>query len=136
MNVNIDKLIEEAVFSAVRSGGSGGQNVNKVASKVILLLDVNASEILTDKQKQLILQKLSGRINKNGILQLSSDEERTQWRNKKKVISKFRQLIFEALKPEKTRVATKPTLQSIQRRLEEKKKQSGRKRFRSNSFDE
>lgn len=136
MNINIDKLIEEALFSAVRSGGSGGQNVNKVASKVILSFDVDASEILTDKQKQLIRTKLSGRISKGGVLQLSSEESRTQWQNKKKVISKFRYLILEALKPEKARIATKPTFQSIQRRLDEKKKQSGKKRFRSNKFDE
>lgn len=135
MEVDIGKLIEECVFTAVRSGGSGGQNVNKVASKVVLSFDVNASENLTDPQKQLILEKLSNRINKNGILQLSSDTERTQWFNKKAVTNKFGHLIRQAVKTERKRFATKPTFQSVQKRLDDKKRQSGKKRLRSRDFD-
>ncbi len=135
MGTDIEKLIEECVFTAVRSGGSGGQNVNKVASKVVLSFDVNASETLAENQKQLILEKLANRINKNGILQISSDSERTQWLNKKAVTGKFHHLIRQALKPERKRIATKPTFQSIQKRLDEKKRQSGKKRLRSGDFD-
>ncbi|WP_352423478.1 alternative ribosome rescue aminoacyl-tRNA hydrolase ArfB [Proteiniphilum sp.] len=135
MEFDIEKLIEECVFTAVRSSGSGGQNVNKVASKVVLSFDVNGSENLTELQKQLILKKMSNRISKNGVLQISSDSERTQWINKKAVTGKFRLLIREALKPERKRIATKPTFQSVQKRLDDKKRQSGKKRFRSGDFD-
>src|SRR5690554_4013901 len=93
MDIDIEKLIGECVFTAVRSSGSGGQNVNKVASKVLLSFDVNASAVLDWEQKRLVLAKLSNRINKNGVLQVSSDAERTQWQNKKAVTAKFRQLI-------------------------------------------
>lgn len=132
---DIEKLIEECVFNAVRSSGSGGQNVNKVASKVVLSFDINVSKTLTEREKQLILEKLANRINKNGVLQISSDSERTQWLNKKSVITKFRLLIRQALKPETKRIATKPTFQSVQKRLDDKKRQSGKKRFRSGDFD-
>lgn len=135
MSADIERLIEECVFTAVRSSGSGGQNVNKVASKVVLLFNVNASEVLTEIEKQLILEKLANRVNKNGILQISSDSERTQWLNKKTVINKFRLLIRQALKTERKRIATKPSFQSIQKRLDNKKHQSGKKRLRSGDFD-
>ena len=135
MDADIEKLIAECVFTAVRSSGSGGQNVNKVASKVVLSFNVNASETLTETQKQLIHEKLANRINKNGILQISSDSERTQWLNKKAATGKFTLLLRQALKPERKRIATKPTFQSIQKRLEDKKRQSGKKRFRSGDFD-
>ena len=111
--VDIEKVVGECVFTAVRSGGSGGQNVYKVASKVVLSFDVNASDTLTDIQKRLILGKLSNRINKNGVLQVSSDSERTQWLNKKAAIGKFRILIRQALKTETKRIATKPTFSSL-----------------------
>lgn len=135
MNTDIGKLVEECVFTAVRSSGSGGQNVNKVASKVVLSFDVDASEILTEDQKQLILEKLANRINKNGILQISSDAERTQWLNKKAVTGKFTLLIRQALKKERKRIATKPSFQSVQKRLDDKKRQSTKKRFRSGGLD-
>ena len=135
MDADIEKLIAECVFTAVRSSGSGGQNVNKVASKVVLSFNVNASETLTETQKQLIHEKLANRINKNGILQISSDSERTQWLNKKAATGKFTLLLRQALKPERKRIATKPTFQSIQKRLDDKKQQSGKKRFRSGDFD-
>ncbi|WP_255417135.1 alternative ribosome rescue aminoacyl-tRNA hydrolase ArfB [Proteiniphilum sp. X52] len=135
MDIDIEKLVGECVFTAVRSSGSGGQNVNKVASKVVLSFDVNASDTLTDIQKRLILVKLSNRVNKNGVLQVSSDSERTQWLNKKAAIGKFRILIRQALKTETKRIATKPTFQSIQKRLDDKKRQSGKKRLRSGDFD-
>ena len=135
MGADIDRLIGECVFTAVRSSGSGGQNVNKVASKVVLLFDVNASEALTETQKQRIFEKLSNRINKNGVLQISSDAERTQWLNKKAVTDKFRLLIRQAFKTDRKRIATKPTLQSVQKRLDNKKRQSVKKRLRSGDFD-
>lgn len=135
MDVEIEKLIEECIFSAVRSSGSGGQNVNKVASKVVLSFDVDASETLSQTQKQLVHVKLANRINKNGLLQISSDSERTQWLNKKAVTGKFMLLIRQALKTERKRIATKPSFQSVQKRLDNKKRQSGKKRLRSGDYD-
>lgn len=135
MDVDIDKLIEECVFTAVRSSGSGGQNVNKVASKVLLSFNVNMSGVLDDDQKQLILEKLANRVNKNGVLQISSESERSQWKNKKVVTARFFQLVMYALASKKKRVATKPTFTSIQTRLEEKRRKSDKKRLRSRDFD-
>jgi len=135
MSDDMERLIDESVFTAVRSSGSGGQNVNKVASKVTLSFDINASTILTEEQKQRISEKLANRINKNGVLQISSDAERTQWLNKKAVTGKFLLLIRQALKTERKRVATKPSFQSVQKRLDDKKRQSGKKRLRSGGFD-
>lgn len=135
MDIDIEKLIEECVFTAARSSGSGGQNVNKVSSKVLLSFDVNASDTLDEDQKRLILEKLSNRVNKNGVLQISSESERTQWMNKKAVTTRFSQLIRQALTPKRKRVATKPTFASIQKRLEGKKQKSDRKQLRSRDFD-
>lgn len=135
MDIDIDKLIKECVFTAARSSGSGGQNVNKVSSKVSLIFDVNSSDTLDEEQKRLILEKLANRVNKNGILQISSESERTQWMNKKAVTARFSLLVRQALAPERKRVATKPTLTSIQKRLEEKKRKSEKKRFRSRDID-
>ncbi|MDR1742885.1 MAG: aminoacyl-tRNA hydrolase [Dysgonamonadaceae bacterium] len=130
MNLDIEKLLEECVFTAVRSGGSGGQNVNKVATKVILTIDVCASAVLSEQQKMLVREKLANRISKEGIFQIDSDTERSQFLNKKAVVKKFRLLIEKALKQSKKRIATKPTLQSIQRRINDKKHQSEKKRAR------
>ena len=135
MSIDIEKLMGECVFTAVRSSGSGGQNVNKVSSKVVLSFDVNASEVLSEIEKLRILEKLTNRISKNGILQISSDTERTQWLNKKAVTAKFQLLIRQSLQQERMRYATKPTYQSVQKRLDDKKRQSTKKRFRSGGLD-
>jgi ribosome-associated protein len=135
MDIDIDKLIKECVFTAARSSGSGGQKVNKVSSKVSLAFDVNSSDTLDEDQKRLILEKLANRVNKNGLLQISSESERTQWMNKKAVTARFSLLVRQALAPERKRVATKPTFTSIQKRLEEKKRKSDKKRFRSRDID-
>lgn len=122
-------LIEECSFTTSRSSGSGGQHVNKVETKVTLLFDITGSRVLTHAEKQRITHQLKNRINKEGILLLSGDQQRSQSMNRKAVINTFSALIEKALKPKRKRRATRPTAASIRKRLE-KKKQIGEKKRR------
>jgi len=125
-----DLIFNELVFKAVRSSGSGGQNVNKVSTKVELRFDVEHSEFLTGDEKARIFKKLKNRISNEGILIISSDTERTQLRNKKNAIAIFFDLLEQALKKPKKRKKTKPTRASKEKRLKEKKVQSEKKQLR------
>lgn len=127
MNNNIEELIKEFQFRTSRSGGKGGQNVNKVASKVELFWRVNESDFFSAEQKKLITVKLSNRINKEGFLQIISDEDRSQFQNKQNAIHRIVYLITESLKIEKLRKKTKPGKVAIAKRLEGKKKQALKK---------
>ena len=118
---------QEWVFTASRSSGPGGQNVNKVNTRVELRFLIGASEVLTEEEKLLIREKFSARINANDELIITSQSERSQLRNKEKTIEKFFSLLFFALTPKKNRKRTKPTQASILRRLEEKRKRSEKK---------
>lgn len=131
LSTNIrESLLSEVAFSASRAGGPGGQNVNKVSTKVELRFPVADSEILTETQKQRLLSKLKNRITTSGDLVLTAHSERSQWRNKEKVIHKFFELIENALTPPKKRIKTKPTAASRIKRLENKKKQGQKKQLR------
>lgn len=129
--INKEELIKELEFKAVRSSGKGGQNVNKVSTKVELRFDVVNSKALEENNKELILKKLKNRISIEGIMVLSSDSERTQLGNKKKVVDLFFELVEKALKRPKKRVGTKPTRASKERRLKEKKIIGDKKRLRN-----
>ncbi len=123
-------LIKECRFSASRSTGPGGQNVNKVNTQVTLRFDVQHVALLEEEEKEIILQKLSSYISKEGVLLLNAQTHRSQLQNKEEVVAKFKRLIEKAFAPQKIRKATKPKKAAIQKRLDDKKKQSEKKRLR------
>lgn len=133
---DIELLINECCFEATRSSGKGGQNVNKVSTKVILLFDVQESEILDQEQKDIFLSELHTRISKHSIFRISSGRERTQLANRKAVTEKFIVLVEKAFETEEERIATKPTKSSKLRRIDDKKAQSGKKADRNQRWDE
>jgi len=122
----------EFIISASRSSGPGGQNVNKVSSKIDLRFHVSASLLLDEEEKKLVLQKLTARINNEGELIIVSQSERSQLQNKELAIEKFYALIEAALKPVRKRKPTKPSYASKMLRLEHKKLLSKKKANRKN----
>jgi ribosome-associated protein len=119
----MDKSIiaSEFSFKAVRSSGAGGQNVNKVSSKVVLSFDLLNSKGLTDDEKTLLRTKIATKLTQDGILILTSEEDRSQLKNKEKVIKKCFKLLENALIIPKERKATKVTRAAKEKRLNAKK---------------
>src|SRR5262249_25957199 len=116
---------------ASRSGGPGGQNVNKVSSRVTLSFDIARSTALSDEQKSAIRRALGKRINKEGILQVVSQRTRSQDMNRTDALERFRDLLQRALTPKRLRIKTRVPAGAHQNRLDKKKKRTAIKQARS-----
>jgi ribosome-associated protein len=125
-----EQLIPELEFSASRSSGAGGQNVNKVNSKVTLKWDLAHSNLTAPEQKELLRRKLSSRLTLDGVLILTAQESRSQIQNKEAVLVKLDELLKQAFQPIKIRRASKPTKASKKKRVESKRKHSEKKQWR------
>jgi ribosome-associated protein len=119
-----EKILTELSFKAVRSSGAGGQNVNKVSSKVVLTFDLNNSQALSEEEKTLIAAKLASKLTSENLLILNCDEDRSQLKNKTIVTKRFLELIEKALIVPKKRKATKIPRSVIEKRIKEKRNTS------------
>lgn len=128
------KLEKEAKIKAVRSSGKGGQNVNKVSSKIELIFNVKNSILLTEEQKQIILKK--NITDKNGYIRITSQTSRSQYLNKEDALEKLVRLIKNSVKKPRKRLKTKPTKISKEDRLKQKKIISEKKKLRKLNSDE
>lgn len=128
--MDAEKITSELSFKAVRSSGSGGQNVNKVSSKVVLNFDLNASQALSDEEKLLVQENLSARLTSENILILNCDEDRSQLKNKEIVIKRFLEIIKKGLHVPKVRKTTKVPKAVIKKRIKDKKNVSDLKQSR------
>lgn len=135
MSININS---EIIFQTARSGGKGGQNVNKVETMVEGRWHVANSALVTEEQKQLILQKLASKITTDGYLLVKSQTERTQLGNKEQVIKKMNQLIVHVLVKKKSRIATKIPKAVKEKILEHKKQKAqvkeGRRKLKPGDY--
>ncbi len=122
---------DELAFTASRSGGPGGQNVNKVSTRITLWFDLDASPSLTDTDKDRIRRALGNRIGKDGVLRIVSQTTRSQATNKELAVARFAELLRDALTPPPPRTRTRPTLASKHRRLDAKKQHAALKRQRT-----
>ena len=122
-----DAFLPEITFQTSRSSGPGGQNVNKVESRVELRWHLMESQVLTDAQKALILEKLTNQLTADGLLLVTAQDDRSQYRNKEIALVRFHELLLKSLRRPKPRKATKPNRSAVRKRLEGKKIQGEKK---------
>mgnify|MGYP002622581909 CR=1 FL=1 len=134
INDRLNIPLDELDFSFSRSAGPGGQNVNKVATKVMLAFDIVASPTLSEHQKATLRTRLRSRIDKSGRLRISSSTERSQLANKEAAMALFARLLADALRVRRKRIKTRPTAASQRERLDEKKKRGERKQARGRRY--
>ena len=128
--MNKEKLLSELDFKAVRSSGAGGQNVNKVSSKVVLMFDLEKSSAISEEEKELLRKKIAQKLTQNNVLILNCDEDRSQVKNKSIVIKRFLSIIEKGLHKPKIRRATKAPRSVKEKRLNSKKIMSALKQNR------
>ncbi|MGV3507650.1 MAG: alternative ribosome rescue aminoacyl-tRNA hydrolase ArfB [Sphingobacteriaceae bacterium] len=131
MEFLIKDLLPNIRFKTSRSGGKGGQNVNKVSTKVELNYNFASSDLFDDNEKNRLKQKLNNKMTSDGFIQVISEEERSQYLNKERALQKLVTLISNALHVHKPRKATKPNKMSIEKRLKNKQQQAVKKLGRS-----
>jgi len=127
-----DLIANELEFATSRSSGPGGQNVNKVNSKVTLRWNIKNSSHLTVEEKELLQRKLASRLTIDGTLLITSQDKRSQLQNKEEALLKLDNLFKQAFTKRKKRKPSKPSKSSVQNRLDKKKKHSDKKKWRQN----
>ncbi|RYZ92315.1 MAG: aminoacyl-tRNA hydrolase [Proteobacteria bacterium] len=125
-----EQILKNVSFKTSRSGGKGGQNVNKVSSKVELIFNISSASFLSEEEKEILLEKLSNRIDNEGLLHIVTQEDRSQLLNKEKTIVKLIDLIRKSLLVQKERKAVKVPKSVIEKRLRNKAENSSKKETR------
>ena len=120
-------FLPEITFQTSRSSGPGGQNVNKVESRVELRWHLMESQLLIEPQKTLILEKIANQLTTEGLLLITAQDDRSQLRNKEIALARFYELLLKSLRRPKPRTATKPSKSAVRKRLEGKKIHSDKK---------